>query len=107
MKLNEKEITIPPYAIETINDNIVLYNEAAKKIAVVNQTGAFIWKEIAYMYQKGCDLKTEDIVNKIFKVYSISDIDFQDVYDDVSRTISYFFEASLLEYSSGVEIPRA
>lgn len=97
MRLNGKEIVILPYVSETVDNDLVLYNEVARKIVVVNHSGAFIWKEIVEMYQNKKDLTTKDIANKIFQTYNVVEDVSKDIYDDIEKTILSFFDASLLK----------
>lgn len=96
MKLNGKDIAISSYTTETVCGKTVLYNEAVKKIVVVNQTADFIWRNIIDMYQQEKDLSTEEIAGLICRNYHLGNEEFQAVCKDTDQTIASFFDASLL-----------
>lgn len=100
MRLNQKEIILHSFVSESIDDQMVLYNEVAQKVVVVNQSAAFIWNEIVDKYRQKTNLSTEEIAHLICKKYHLTDNSFLGVCDDIEDTIASFFEASLLSYSS-------
>lgn len=97
MKLNGVEIGISAYTSETLNDEMVLYNEDSKKIIVLNQTAMLVWKEIVESYVKNENICTKDIVNIIVKIYELSESETDAVCNDVDETIELLFESSLLQ----------
>lgn len=97
MKLNGAEIGISTYMSETLNDEMVLYNEDSKKIIVLNQTAMLVWKEITESHVKNENICTKDIVNKIVKIYELSEDERNTVCNDVDETIELLFESSLLQ----------
>ncbi len=97
MKLNGVEIGISAYTSETLNDEMILYNEDSKKIIVLNQTAMLVWKEITESYVKNENICTKDIVNIIVKIYELPESETDVVCNDVDETIELLFESSLLQ----------
>lgn len=97
MKLNDMEIKISNYISETLDDEMVLYNEESQKIVILNQPAIFVWKEITASYLENKNICTQDIVNYLLTIYNISEIDISTVVNDVEETIELFFQASLLQ----------
>lgn len=97
MKLNGVETSISSYTSETLNDEMVLYNEESIKIIVLNQTAILVWKEITESYRKNENICTKDIANAIMKIYELFESEIDTVCNDVDETIELLFQSSLLK----------
>jgi len=97
MKLNKIETSISPYTFETMNDEMVIYNEESKKIIVLNQTAMLVWKKIMESSLENVDICTEDIASALMKIYDISESEINAICNDVDETIDLLFQSSLLK----------
>jgi hypothetical protein len=97
MKLNGVETNISSFTSETLNDEMVLYNEESKKIVVLNQTAMLVWKEITENHLKNKNLCTKDIAYVILNTYELSKSEIDAVCNDIDETIELLFQSSLLK----------
>lgn len=96
MKLNGIEIKILSYTSETIDDDMIIYNEDSKKIVIFNHSARFIWNEITKGYLNDIDLESIDILNSLINKYNIPNSDIDMVKKDVDDAINLFYQAYLL-----------
>ena len=97
MKLNGLEIHVSPYTSESINNEMVMFNEERKLIIVLNHTAMLVWKEITESYLRNSNISTNDIAYTFRKTYNIAESDFDIVCSDIDETINMFFQSSLLK----------
>lgn len=96
MKLNHKEIAIQQYISETIENDVVMYQEEQKTVLVVNDTAYAIWNAITNAAEEKRDITTEEIAKSLCARYSLEDDQLEEICKDVDSTLSTFFNASFL-----------
>ena len=96
MKLNNITIRISPCITEMIDNQTILYSKEEKRVIVVNETAAIIWREIVNANAENKDLTTEQIAQAICDQYFLDENVFAEICDDVTKTIDIFWGASLL-----------
>ena len=96
MKLNNINIRIALNSSENLDEEMVLYNEEASKIIVLNRSAAYVWKKIIEFVEEKTDFRSENIVDKLLSYYELSKESFNEVLIDVNETIELLFEAGLI-----------
>lgn len=96
MLLNGNKIRIARYSMNMLEDEMVLFNEEANKVVVLNRTAAFIFNELVESDEFGVALTSSIIANKLLSKYNLLDSEFKKVCIDVDSSLDSLYKAELL-----------
>ena len=97
MVLNGKMVVVSSHVSEILDEEMIIYNEAYKKIIVLNHTAIVVWNKIIESNTTNSNIGTFDIVAEIMQIYNVPKCDTNIIYNDVEDAIKLLYEASLLQ----------
>jgi len=97
--INEKEYKckVMHFLSDSVDEDLILYNEEADKIIALNATSTIIFKEIEKAYENGEALYDTDITSLLSCICNIEKPQFDDILKDVRDTLCRFIEERILE----------
>ena len=105
MELDGKKIVVSSFSSETLDQDLIIFNETHKKIVLLNHTAVVVWKIILENVSTSGIVTSSDVVNTVMTLYQLPESETSTVFTDVQETIAALYESSLIQELTDTEDP--